>query len=57
MNPPLDETHGIVSQRLKFVDALVKAGRIGDAINEIAGIKQIDPAILTLSPMKNAYRQ
>jgi CheY-like chemotaxis protein len=53
MNPPLDDTHSIVSQRLKFVDVLVKAGRIGDAINEIAGIKRIEPA----NPYAQAYEE
>lgn len=37
-------THVIVSERLKFVDILVKRGSIGDAIKEIAEIRRLDPA-------------
>ncbi len=46
MKPTTDVTHSVVSERLRFVDVLVKAGRIGDAITEIVAIKQIEPANL-----------
>jgi CheY-like chemotaxis protein len=53
MRTPSDETHSIVSDRLKFVDTLVKAGRIAEAVGEIALIKQIDPA----NPYVQAYEE
>lgn len=53
MNTSADETHNIVSERLRFVDTLVKAGRIQEAAKEIAGIKQIDPA----NPYVQAYEE
>ena len=43
MNPISDVTHSIVSRRLKYVGVLVKAGRIGEAMKEIAEVKLIDP--------------
>jgi CheY-like chemotaxis protein len=46
MKPTTDVPHSVVSERLRFVDVLVKAGRYGDAIREIAEIKQIEPANL-----------
>lgn len=53
MNPAPDMTQCIVSERLKYVDLLVKAGRFGDAIKEIAGTKQIDP----VNPYVQAYEE
>jgi CheY-like chemotaxis protein len=51
MNPTPEVNHNVVSERLRFVDILVKAGRIGDAINEVDAVKQIDPA----NPYAQAY--
>jgi CheY-like chemotaxis protein len=48
-----DETHSIVSDRLRFVDTLVKAGRISEAVGEVAHIKQLDPA----NPYIQAYEE
>jgi CheY-like chemotaxis protein len=53
MDRPSNENHGVVCTRLKFVDVLVKAGRYGDAIREIAEIKQIEPA----NPYAQAYEE
>ncbi len=39
-----DLTHSIINERLRFVDVLVKAGRYGDAVREIAEIRLIEPA-------------
>jgi CheY-like chemotaxis protein len=53
MKTSTDETHSIVSDRLRFVDTLVKAGRISEAVGEVAHIKQIDPA----NPYVQAYEE
>jgi CheY-like chemotaxis protein len=53
MEPTSDLTHSIVSERLRFVDVLVRAGRIGDAIKEIDEIKHVDPA----NPYARAYEE
>jgi hypothetical protein len=48
-----NENHGIVGARPKFVHVLVKVARYGEAIGEIAEIKQIEPAI----PYVQAYEE
>ena len=53
MNSTPDVSHSIVSERLKFVDILVKGGRINDALKEIAGIKEIEPT----NPYAQAYEE
>jgi CheY-like chemotaxis protein len=53
MKPTTDVLHSVVSERLRFVDVLVKAGRLGDAIREITEIKQIEPA----NPYVQAYEE
>jgi CheY-like chemotaxis protein len=53
MNCTSNDNHGIVNARLRFVDVLVKAGRYGDAIREIAEIKQIEPG----NPYVQAYEE
>jgi CheY-like chemotaxis protein len=53
MKPTTDVTHSVVNERLRFVDVLVKAGRYGDAIREIAETKQIEPA----NPYVQAYEE
>jgi CheY-like chemotaxis protein len=53
MDSKPDSMHGIINDRLRFVDVLVKAGRFGDAIREIAEIRQADPA----NPYAEAYEE
>jgi hypothetical protein len=53
MKPTIDVSHNVVNERLRFVDILVKAGRLGDAIREIAEIKQVEPS----NPYVQAYEE
>jgi CheY-like chemotaxis protein len=53
MNSRTEVSNSVVSERLRFVDVLVKAGRLGDAVKEIADIKQINHE----NPYVQAYEE
>jgi len=44
MNSQSDLLHGIISERLKYIDVLLKSGRLDDAEKEITSIKGLNSA-------------
>jgi CheY-like chemotaxis protein len=53
MNSPHIAFHGIISERLKFIDILLKGGRVNEAVKEIAEIRGLDPT----NPYAEAYEE
>ena len=53
MNSESDLFHGIVNERLKFVDILLKGGRVDEAFQEITEIRALDAT----NPYAHAYEE